>query len=149
MANTRKRGLARRAGSRGELNREQGIELLIGPGGESDFTSEAEVRQAWRERREELLATIPPFRRPWAWWEYEAPGPLLWINEPEENYLERHGLLTAQEKTMLARSRREGDIPPRPITRKPANPLFRYFRYGDESNEEFAARLRGEKTRWA
>lgn len=79
------------------------------------------IRQAWQERRDEILAAFAaehPGERPWAFWEFSAPEPrrirevpIRWKDtitgewrmhisqeaEPERDYLERHGLLTEGE----------------------------------------------------
>jgi hypothetical protein len=45
--------------------------LQFGPGYRTH--TERELRRAWEEHREELLARqLGPGRRPWAWWRFEA-----------------------------------------------------------------------------
>jgi len=84
----------------GVLNLEQYLELLLGPKGRSAFASNAARRSAWREHREELLPLVDPGSRPWAWWQYDAPEPVL----PRESalaYLARCGQLTESERISL------------------------------------------------
>jgi hypothetical protein len=49
-----------------QLNGEQEMELLIGDGGKSAFSSERERREAWSYHRERLIATVGPGVVPWA-----------------------------------------------------------------------------------
>jgi hypothetical protein len=56
------------------LTMAQQIELLLGPGPGSAFTSDAERRAAWLRHRAELLALEAPGHRPWAWRAYEGPA---------------------------------------------------------------------------
>jgi hypothetical protein len=42
-----------------------------------------------------------PGRRPWAWWQWDAPEPRR-EGEAEDDYLARHGLLTESEKRAMA-----------------------------------------------
>lgn len=102
--------------------------LFDGP----DLTEE-ELREAWEQLRETILADFiakNPGRRPWAWWEYDAPEPRRqiapgpkpvgddrWFGMPrcyrgvpppemyesEADYLDRLELLTDQERETLAR----------------------------------------------
>jgi hypothetical protein len=99
------------------------------------FADEAEMQKVWRAHRQELLAECELGIRPFAWWDLEAPkegrhflrgrlespdgklfhGRYQCINggdpwacyEPEWAFLERHGLLTAEEKEKLPQWRRE------------------------------------------
>ncbi|HLN03069.1 MAG TPA: hypothetical protein VK335_27515 [Bryobacteraceae bacterium] len=84
----------------GVLNLEQYLELLLGPKGGSAFDSDVARHVAWHEHRAELLPLVDPGSRPWAWWQYDAPEPVL-PREPEIAYLERCRLLSAQERTRL------------------------------------------------
>jgi hypothetical protein len=84
----------------GALNLEQYLELLIGPKGNSAFDSNSARRTAWREHRTELLPLVDPGSRPWGWWQYEAPEPVL-PRESELAYLERCGQLTGPERISL------------------------------------------------
>ena len=84
----------------GVLNLEQYLELLLGPKGRSAFNTDAARHRAWREHRAELLPLVDPGSRPWAWWQYEAPQPVL-PREPELAYLERCGQLTEPERIRL------------------------------------------------
>ena len=68
----------------------------------SDHPSAAalkEMRQAWSDCRESLLAKYfdqLPCTRPWAWWKFSAPSPR---DEaiPEREQLSRLGVLSADE----------------------------------------------------
>lgn len=84
----------------GVLNLEQYLELLLGPKGGSAFATEFARHLAWMEHRTELLPLVDPGSRPWAWWQYDAPEPVL-AREPEIAYLERCQFLTKQERTRL------------------------------------------------
>jgi len=84
----------------GALSLEQYLELLLGPRGNSAFDSNAARRSAWHEHRAELLPMVDPGSRPWGWWQYEAPEPVL-PREPELMYLERCGQLTEPERIRL------------------------------------------------
>ena len=87
-------------GIAGVLNLEQYLELLLGPNGGSAFDSDVARHVAWQEHRTELLPLVDPGSRPWAWWEYDAPEPVL-PREPEIAYLERCQLLSTQEQMRL------------------------------------------------
>ena len=83
------------------LDLEQYLELLLGPNEErSDFNSDEQRREAWREHSEELMPMVDPGSRPWAWWQYDAPEPTL-PRESDVLYLARCGLLTGAEQTRL------------------------------------------------
>ena len=83
------------------LNLEQYLELLLGPAGTaSAFTDEDARQAAWRIAAPELLSMVSPGSRPWAWWQYDAPEPVL-PREPEIAYLERCRLLTESERRSL------------------------------------------------
>ena len=84
----------------GILNLEQYLELLLGPKGESAFATDFGRHAAWSEHRAELLPLVDPGSRPWAWWQYDAPEPVL-PREPQLAYLERCQLLSTQEQTCL------------------------------------------------
>jgi hypothetical protein len=84
----------------GVPNLEQYLELLLGPKGGSAFDSDAARHTAWREHRAELLPLVDPGSRPWGWWQYEAPEPVL-PRESECAYLERCGQLTKPERISL------------------------------------------------
>lgn len=99
------------------------------------FADEAEMLEIWRAHRSQLLAECELGIRPFAWWELEAPkerrhflrgrlespdGKLFhgryqcvsrgdwWaLYEPEWAFLERHGLLTAEEREVLPQWRKE------------------------------------------
>jgi hypothetical protein len=49
----------------------QQVELVLGPGRRSAFSSDEERRFAWERHRQQLLALEPPGRLPWAYWRYE------------------------------------------------------------------------------
>ncbi len=83
------------------LNLEQYLELLLGPKDEmSAFDSDVSRRAAWRDHSGALMPMVDPGSRPWAWWQYDAPGPPL-PREPEPAYLSRYGLLTDVERNRL------------------------------------------------
>ena len=84
----------------GILNLEQYLELLLGPKGDSAFDSDSHRRTAWHQHRAELLPLVDPGSRPWAWWQYDAPEPVL-PREPQLAYLERCQLLSTQERMRL------------------------------------------------
>ena len=84
----------------GVLNLEQYLELLLGPKGESAFATDFARHVAWHQHRAELLPLVDPGSRPWGWWQYDAPEPVL-PREPEIAYLERCQLLGTQERTRL------------------------------------------------
>ncbi len=95
---------------------EQYLELLLGPRDEvSVFDSDESRRTAWRDHAAELMPMVDPGSRPWAWWSYDAPEPML-PREPELAYLSRCGLLTDAERTRLERA---GIQLPLHATRKP------------------------------
>jgi hypothetical protein len=81
----------------GNLNLEQYLELLLGPKEASAFDSDFARRAAWYQHRAELLPLVDPGSRPWAWWQYEAPEPVL-PREPELAYLKRCRLLSEPEQ---------------------------------------------------
>ena len=84
------------------LNLEQYLELLLGPAGSvSAFADDASREAAWRAAALELLPMVSPGSRPWAWWQYDAPEPLL-PREPEIAYLERCRILSDAERLRLA-----------------------------------------------
>jgi hypothetical protein len=102
----------------------------LGPDLGEDLDPEM-LAAAWKALRSELVAEHVrenPGTRPWAWWEYEAPGPRQQINpgpepegpadwygmphrydgmppsnmyEPEADYLSGHGLLMPAERLAL------------------------------------------------
>ena len=83
------------------LDLEQYVELLLGPKGDaSAFDSDEYRREAWGAHAAELLTLVDPGSRPWGWWQYEAPEPLL-PREAELAYLYRCGLLTRAERERL------------------------------------------------
>lgn len=93
-----------------------------------------QIRQAWEEHRESILAEHikeKPGTRPWAWWRFDSPEPRRQINpgpetsgpanyfgkprrysdmppkdmyETETDYLRRLGLLTKAEQQIDARN---------------------------------------------
>ncbi len=156
MPRLRRRGF----NTREKLTPNQWLNLVFGSDGnrEPAFSSEAERRAAWSDHREEFLRAgswgFGLFHRPSAWFDYDAPHiGRLWVNEPTENYFERcelrgRSVMTDEERRALVALRAAGQIPPAAITKAPANGLFRYFRYDGETEQEFAARLDGKKTRW-
>jgi hypothetical protein len=103
------------------------------PGHKAEALTLDELAEAWEELRDELLALYQggqPFQRPWAWWEFDSPEarrqvkpgpeplglsdyfgipsrfkgpPPAGMYETERAYLTRLGLLTAEEKELLAR----------------------------------------------
>jgi len=100
----------------GRLDLEQYLELLLGPkDDDSAFDSDESRRDAWRKHFAELMPMVDPGSRPWAWWQYDAPEPML-PREPEVAYLSRCGLLTEDER---ARLRGAGIQDPSQATRKP------------------------------
>jgi hypothetical protein len=92
--------LAKPRSMSGVLNLEQYLELLLGPRGRSAFDSDAARRAAWLEHGAELQPLVSPGSRPWGWWQYEAPEPVL-PREHELAYLERCGQLTEPERISL------------------------------------------------
>ena len=82
------------------LNLEQYLELLLGPHGASAFASDSIRRSAWQEHQEDVLPLVDPGSRPWAWWRYDAPEPVL-PRESELAYLERCRLLSEPEQLRL------------------------------------------------
>ena len=86
--------------STGILNLEQYLELLLGPKEASAFETDFARRAAWHAHQAELLPLVDPGSRPWAWWQYDAPEPVL-AREPELAYLERCQLLSNQERIQL------------------------------------------------
>jgi hypothetical protein len=52
------------------LTMDQTMELVLGPS-RGAFADDSERRSAWIRHRDELMASINEFRRPWAFWEYE------------------------------------------------------------------------------
>jgi len=82
------------------LNLEQYLELLLGPREASSFDSEESRCAAWHAHAAELLPLVDPGSRPWAWWEYDAPEPLL-PRESAVEYLRRCALLTESERFRL------------------------------------------------
>ncbi len=92
--------LAKRQATAGVLNLEQYLELLLGPKEASAFRTDFARRAAWHEHRAELLPLVDPGSRPWAWWQYDAPEPVL-PREPELAYLLRCRLLDESEQFRL------------------------------------------------
>jgi len=92
------------------LTWEEYLELTIGPNGEnySEFGSEAERKGAWFANRDELMASVNPTTRPWAFWEYEIGKQVK--NCDELDYLQRKNLLTESEKRLLLKWGRAGKI---------------------------------------
>lgn len=65
-----------------------------------------ESREAWKAQKKAIMAEWlreHPGTRPWGWWEYEAVDVDLG-DEPEKDFLERHGLLTVSEKRALKKA---------------------------------------------
>lgn len=84
---------------------EQYLELLLGPrDAGSAFDSDESRRTSWRSQAAALMRLVEPGSRPWAWWEYDAPKPVMpW--ESATAYLARCGLLTqAEQASLLARA---------------------------------------------
>ena len=84
----------------GVLNLEQYLEMLLGPKEASAFGTDFARRAAWHAHKAELLPLVDPGSRPWAWWQYDAPEPVL-AREPERAYLERCQLLSTDERIQL------------------------------------------------
>ena len=83
---------------------EQYLELLLGPKDKgSSFASEESRRMAWRAHAAELIRLVDAGSRPWAWWQYDAPEPVLPRERPAD-YLARCGLLTEGERRSLRRA---------------------------------------------
>ena len=98
------------------LNLEQYLELLLGPSGaDSAFADDAAREAAWREHALEVRLMVSPGSRPWAWWQYDAPEPLL-PRESEIAYLERCHALTEDERRSLVSA---GLYPASQATRNP------------------------------
>jgi hypothetical protein len=55
-----------------------------------------EWRRQWEHYRDAIGTGAGPGRRCAAWWEFDAPGPLV-NGESEPEYLHRHGLLDSEE----------------------------------------------------
>lgn len=100
------------------LDLEEMLELTCGPDHRgSAFESEFLRVAAWKANRD-VLTTRNPGQRPWAWWHYEAPGErrvkryrintgitgMKWVEQPEPDheFLERHGLLSDDERAHIA-----------------------------------------------
>jgi hypothetical protein len=108
---------------------EMKVELILGPPGENEsaFPSRAAHRRTWEAVREELVHSCGLFRRPAAWWQYEAPPRMDWpvseaesyCHEPPENYFERLGLCTPAESECLRKLRLAGLILPGPVMEPP------------------------------
>ena len=80
---------------------EQYLELLLGPKDlGSAFNTEASRLAAWRSHSTELTGMVAPGSRPWAWWQYDAPQPVL-PREADLTYLMRCDLLTEREQAEL------------------------------------------------
>jgi len=83
------------------LDLEQYLELLLGPkDAASAFASDESRRSSWRSHAAEVMRLVYPGSRPWAWWEYDAPEPVL-PRESETAYLARCGLFTESEQKSL------------------------------------------------
>lgn len=64
---------------------------------------EADLKAAWDAVKDEILADWMqrhPCSKPFAWWRFDAPETRQ-ESESEATYLDRHGLLTPQEKKYL------------------------------------------------
>ena len=75
-------------------------ELWLGPNRNlgSQFADRAELEQAWREHRAEVMAMSKPGQRPAAWYEFERPPGVRISDEHEASTLWRAGVLGAEEK---------------------------------------------------
>lgn len=109
----RKARIRRRA--KVELTERERTNLICGPYHPHQhvpvFRDEAERREAWETHRDELIRlnfVKKPLgilcgsgkgfgTRPLAWWEFDAPEPLR-DGETELEFLQRHNLLTPEEK---------------------------------------------------
>ena len=93
--------LTRAVPALGYSDLEQYLELLMGPRDRgSAFQSDNSRRDTWRSHSAELMRLVQPGSRPWAWWEYDAPEPVL-PRESETAYLGRCGLFTESEQKSL------------------------------------------------
>jgi hypothetical protein len=90
--------------SLGPLTAEQQMELTAGVVPWA-FRSAVELKEAWDANRESLLARMPPFLRPFAYWELEVgyfPDCLVNGHESDRAALLRLGLpLTRAERELL------------------------------------------------
>jgi hypothetical protein len=60
------------------------LALVIGPNpGRDDDLSDAELREAWIEKRDRLLADSPPGSAPWGFWRFGAVPRRLRAQRPE------------------------------------------------------------------
>jgi hypothetical protein len=87
---------------RGHVTSAQWLELWLGPGATSVFTSREELEDAWQRVRERLMASLNPGRRAMAWWEFDTelrhPGYFR-----EQSFLYEHNELSQQERALLER----------------------------------------------
>lgn len=108
-----------RSGFRHVVTRYSRVGPFIGDGMEADWNAHREaLLRFWisgeystseRLRAAGVDVRMPPwlfFRgcagtRPWAWWQFDAPEPLP-EGEDETDFLDRHGLLTNDERAELA-----------------------------------------------
>lgn len=88
---------------RAHLTTEQLWYFMIG--GDSPFESEDAEREAWDRSRGKIIEDLGYLVRPDAWWKFDAPGPKL-QGESDIEALERFGVLSVEEKRILAGQRR-------------------------------------------
>lgn len=101
MPRVRRRGHKTRAANLTWLQR---IGLQFGVGSNLGFRSEREARSGWDSVRDIWMAQCGRgphlFKRPGAWWQFEAPADRE-IGENSREFLRRHGLLTPEERVCL------------------------------------------------
>lgn len=102
----------------GDLSQREEMDLLLGNRGA--FADEADRRQAWRQHREELMASINIGSRPQAFWDYDAPAKIPF--ESDLQALDRLNLLTAEEFAYWAAA---GMLPTKPATGRDPRELLR------------------------
>jgi hypothetical protein len=83
--------------------------LTYGPAREwrGAFASVEEARGVWERHRGQLMSFKAPGKRPWAWYEFEAPEGLRYDYDRERSTLWSAGLLTDSERAELEREWRE------------------------------------------
>jgi hypothetical protein len=121
----RRRGISRYVR---ELSLQEEFELLLGTGGRPSFFRDNETRRAaWVHFREFLLNLAPAGKRPWAWWEYEAPERREGALE-EASQLVRLGVVGAAELAVIEREWTRKDwvahFQARLASRRPGGRLF-------------------------
>ena len=77
--------------------------LTYGPAPEwrDAFASIEAARAVWARYRERLMSRKAPGRRPWGWYEFEAPEGLRYDYDRERSALFKAGLLTDSERSAL------------------------------------------------